>query len=97
MEVTNGNRRLRAKSLRYLANVGTDVPMVAIKAALGLDRSKTYRDVFRTLAEFIEPTTCTNLKNGGAFQCSKCGDIVPADERKDWHRFCPCCGAEVVE
>ena len=97
MEVTNDRRYLEAKKLRYLANKRADEPLTAMKAALGLDRSKTYRDVLCALADLIEPTTCANLARDEGFQCSRCGDTVPAGERKDWHSFCPCCGAEVVE
>ena len=67
------------------------------------------RDVLDVLADLIDRPTCHDVsRRGGAFACSECGAQVDTDctcgEPLMWFngvaitpRYCPNCGAEVVE
>lgn len=91
---------LVAARLRYRAADGVDNPLGVLKHVLGLACSKSYRDVFRALADLIDRPACHNYggENGTNgenydFACSHCGHRCDISDA----RFCPRCGAEVVE
>lgn len=60
-------------------------------------------DIFQRFAGLIDRETCRNLatKPADELLCSECGehvDIAYLDSADDYHaRYCPNCGAEVVE
>ena len=60
-------------------------------------------DIFHRLSDLIDHPTCHNLatKPADEFLCSKCGehvDIAYLDSDDDYRvRYCPNCGAKVVE
>ncbi len=93
-------RRRVADTLRFRASEGTANPLVTLKSALGFCQDKTYRDVFYALADLIDRPTCHNFgredgTNGEDydFACSRCGHCSNITDPK----YCPNCGAEVVE
>ena len=59
--------------------------------------------LFQRLADLINRPTCVNLsiKPSDEFLCSECGehvDIAYMETTDDYHaKFCPRCGAEVME
>lgn len=61
------------------------------------------RRLLNRLADFIDRPTCKNVADpydGGLFVCSKCGEmweLTYGDLVENHLRFCPRCGAEVVE
>lgn len=69
----------------------------------GNTRSGYYVRIVEKLAELIDRPTCKNLatKPADELLCSVCGehvDIAYMESADDYHaRFCPNCGAEVVE
>lgn len=70
---------------------------------IGLERNALCSEVFQRLADLIEPPTCKNLATHlvDELVCSACGervDIAYIDKDDDYCvRYCPGCGAKVVE
>lgn len=71
--------------------------------AFGNMISGNYVRIVEQLAELIDRPTCKNLATKAADEllCSECGehvDIAYVENADDYHaRYCPNCGAEVVE
>lgn len=60
------------------------------------------------LADLIDRPTCRDVGNGDCFICSECGcsvtivdlysePVIVVDGVAETPRFCPCCGAEVID
>ena len=70
---------------------------------IGLERNALCSEVFKRLADLINPLTCKNLATHlvDELVCSACGervDIAYLDSEDDYRvRYCPGCGAKVVE
>ena len=70
---------------------------------IGLERDALCSEVFQRLADLINPPTCKNLATHlvDELVCSACGervDIAYLDSEDDYRvRYCPGCGAKVVE
>lgn len=70
---------------------------------VGLERNALCSEVFKRLADLIDPSTCKNLATHlvDELVCSACGervDIAYLDSEDDYRvRYCPGCGAKVVE
>lgn len=70
---------------------------------VGLERNALCSEVFQRLADLIDPPTCKNLATHlvDELVCSACGervDIAYLDKDDDYRvRYCPSCGAKVVE
>lgn len=70
---------------------------------VGLERNALCSEVFKRLADLINPPTCKNLATHlvDELVCSACGervDIAYLDSDDDYRvRYCPGCGAKVVE
>ena len=70
---------------------------------VGLERNALCSEVFKRLADLINPPTCKNLATHlvDELVCSACGervDIAYLDKDDDYRvRYCPGCGAKVVE
>lgn len=70
---------------------------------VGLERNALCSEIFKRLADLIDPPTCKNLATHlvDELVCSSCGervDIAYLDSDDDYRvRYCPGCGAKVVE
>ena len=70
---------------------------------VGLERNALCSEVFQRLADLIDQPTCKNLATHlvDELVCSACGervDIAYLDSDDDYRvRYCPGCGAKVVE
>lgn len=70
---------------------------------IGLERNALCSEVFKRLADLINLPTCKNLATHlvDELVCSACGervDIAYLDSDDDYRvRYCPGCGAKVVE
>lgn len=77
----------------------------ALETAIGCSIGQDWQDQnwWHRLADLIEPPTCQNLATHlvDELVCSACGervDIAYLDSEDDYHvRYCPGCGAKVVE
>ncbi len=95
--VSDNERRRVADTLRFRASEGTANPLVTLKSALGFCQDKTYRDVFRALANLIDRPTCRAIQPIACsfYECSVCGyDEWATTASID--NYCPHCGALVV-
>ena len=108
---TNDERRDVAARLRELADANEGyLSMGRVnrvlrdgKAILGTSGLASVADVLRRYADLIDPPTCKNLATHlvDELVCSSCGervDISYLDSDDDYRvRYCPGCGAKVVE
>ena len=108
---TNDERREIAARLRELADanegcIGMDRVNRVLPVAheiLGTSGLASVADVLRRHADLIDPPTCKNLATHlvDELVCSACGervDIAYLDSDDDYRvRYCPGCGAKVVE
>ena len=108
---TNDERRDVAVRLRELADANEGyLSMGRVnrvlrdgKAILGTSGLASVADVLRRYADLIDPPTCKNLATHlvDELVCSSCGervDIAYLDSDDDYRvRYCPGCGAKVVE
>lgn len=108
--ISNKERREVAARLRENAGLPSRLPneySIEVKSALVLskllDCIDCSDDVFPRLADLIDRPTCRNLspKPADVLLCSECGehvDIAYVESCDDYHaKYCPHCGAEVVE
>lgn len=104
--ISNDERREVAARLRNLAGHRAADEELTLDA-LGLYRGENIEgyDTYGVmhLADLIDPPTCKNLATHlvDELVCSACGervDIAYLDSDDDYRvRYCPSCGAEVVE
>lgn len=109
--ISNDERREVAVKLRELADTNEGyLSMGRVnrvlrdgKAILGTSGLASVADVLRRYADLIDPPTCKNLATHlvDELVCSSCGervDIAYLDSDDDYRvRYCPGCGAKVVE
>ena len=109
--ISNDERREVAVKLRELADTNEGyLSMGRVnrvlrdgKAILGTSGLASVADVLRRYADLIDPPTCKNLATHLVVElvCSSCGervDIAYLDSDDDYRvRYCPGCGAKVVE
>lgn len=108
--ISDKDRREVAAKLRENAGLPSRLPneySIEAKSALVLskllDCIDCSDDVFLHLADLIGRTTCRNLspKPADVLLCSECGehvDIAYMETCDEYHaKYCPNCGAEVVE
>lgn len=109
--ISNDERREVAVKLRELADTNEGyLSMGRVnrvlrdgKAILGTSGLASVADVLRRYADLIDPPTCKNLATHlvDELVCSSCGervDIADLDSDDDYRvRYCPGCGAKVVE
>lgn len=108
--ISDKERREVAAKLRENAGLPSRLPneySIEAKSALVLskllDCVDCSDDVFLHLADLIDRPTCRNLspKPADVLLCSECGehvDIVYMETCDEYHaKYCPNCGAEVVE
>lgn len=106
MKVNDNQRREAAREIRQFLSVSQN------ERAWDNDRLQTVgrlvgtsvgENILVRLAELIDRPTCKNLATKAADEllCSECGehvDIAYVENADDYHaRYCPNCGAEVVE
>ncbi len=107
---TDEERREVARHLRSNANKNEHMPLILNVAfsAFGFtgcsDRTVTAREAALNIADLIEPMerTCRDDGSGEAFRCSACGAFTLRGLVTDLcgvipMRYCPNCGARVVE
>lgn len=108
--ISDKERREVAAKLRENAGLPSRLPneySIEAKSALVLskllDCIDCSDDVFLHLADLIDRPTCRNLspKPADVLLCSECGehvDIAYMETCDEYHaKYCPNCGAEVVE
>lgn len=108
--ISDKERREVAAKLRENAGLPSRLPneySIEVKSALVLskllDCIDCSDDVLLHLADLIDRPTCRNLspKPADVLLCSECGehvDIAYVESCDDYHaKYCPHCGAEVVE
>lgn len=106
--ISNDERREIATRLRGLDfhewyNAADEVD--SLETAIGCSIGQDWQDRgwWHRLADLIEPPTCKNLATHlvDELVCSACGervDIAYLDSEDDYRvRYCPGCGAKVVE
>lgn len=110
MQPTSEERRevaARLRELRHMTYCNEEV-VENIKDAIGIaDPVNTFRepeDVYELLAGLIDPTCSMTCKGNFTahhdftrWECSECGAYAFAPKKVFAPRFCPNCGAEVVE
>lgn len=106
--IDNSERREVAARLRSLnANDWNDFmdEIDSLETAIGCSIGQDWQDQdwWHRLADLIDPPTCKNLATHLVDEliCSTCGervDIAYLDSEDDYRvRYCPGCGAKVVE
>ena len=107
--ISNEERREVARKLRSLDENIDGVPLMCTKQEHNAMALRAIRavvgkgDIFHLLADLIDRPTCKNLatKPADELLCSWCGehvDIAYVENADDYHaRYCPNCGAEVIE
>lgn len=107
--ISDQERREVAAKLRSLDESIDGVPSMCTKQehnamALGAIRAVIGKgDIFHLLADLIDRPTCKNLatKLADELLCSRCGehvDIAYMESADDYHaRYCPNCGAEMID
>ncbi len=103
-DATPRERQMVAETLRGQARGSMPYGVLnTLKGAVGIEDG-TWRDVWRRLADLIDPActfgpardVCGNLELHGAIypdRCSACGQMFIAGEP---YRYCPNCGARIV-
>ena len=103
MEINDNQRRKVAKKMReYDVAEFKESAIVPFLECLG-HGYKNWRGILDELADLIDRPTCKNLATHlvDELVCSACGervDIAYLDKDDDYRvRYCPSCGAKVVE
>lgn len=91
MAPTSEERREVAERLRKTRGI------MAFVEALGIDPDGDWywTDVSRRVADLIDPTCHLLPSSDGGFGCDRCYTWFPSMKEKQ--RFCPECGARVVD
>ena len=101
MEITNEERREVAQKLRNIERVDFGDGLVClfydIDDELGFDwadEDHIFEASVERLIDLIDRPTCSIEHRGGGWFYLSCGHVVPGFKQP---RFCPECGAEVIE
>ena len=104
MAPTSDERREVAWMLQWFASLHGNVACVTVERTLNLNYSYGFggyavtSESVRRLADLIDPTCETVVKNGRTY-CGKCGRMLECEIEDDCYKFtpfCPGCGARVV-
>lgn len=96
-------RKVAARMREYDVSAFKESAIVPFLDCLGAGY-KDWRDILAELADLIDRPTCRLERvSQSTLKCTSCGNLFDCytigggdDYQAEWYRFCPWCGAEVV-